>query len=57
LDSTANDEARWAEAQSILDRTPTESAERRMRRSRRLMVSIVVVVELVTMALAAVLMI
>lgn len=30
-----DDEARWAEAQSILDRTPTESAELRLRRSRR----------------------
>jgi hypothetical protein len=33
--STVDDEARWAEAQSILDRTPTDSAEQRLRRARR----------------------
>src|SRR5690349_2916998 len=33
--STADDEIRWAEAQSILDRTPTEFAAQRLRRSRR----------------------
>ena len=33
--SIADDEARWAEAESILDRTPTESAAERVRRSRR----------------------
>jgi hypothetical protein len=32
---TDTDEDRWAEAQSILDRTPTESAARRLRRSKR----------------------
>ncbi len=32
------DEARWAEAQSILDRAPTESAQQRLRRSRDLTV-------------------
>ncbi len=32
------DEVRWAEAQSILDRAPTESAEQRLRRSRYLTV-------------------
>jgi uncharacterized membrane protein len=32
---TASDEERWIEAQSILDRTPTESAEQRIRGARR----------------------
>jgi hypothetical protein len=32
---TDTDEDRWAEAQSILDRTPTESAAQRLRRSKR----------------------
>ena len=34
--TTGTDEARWAEAQSLLDRMPTESAEERLRRWRRL---------------------
>jgi hypothetical protein len=33
--SLTDDAARWAEAQSILDRTPTGSAEARLRRARR----------------------
>jgi len=33
--SIADDEARWAEAQSILDRAPTESAAIRHRRATR----------------------
>lgn len=32
---TDTDEDRWAEAQSLLDRTPTESAARRLRRAQR----------------------
>lgn len=32
---TAENEARWAEARSILDRSPTEPAEQHLRRSRR----------------------
>ncbi|SOE02333.1 hypothetical protein [Blastococcus haudaquaticus] len=32
---TTDDENRWSEAQSLLDRKPTEPAERRLRRSRR----------------------
>jgi hypothetical protein len=32
---STDDEARWAEAQSILDRAPTESAAERLRRARR----------------------
>jgi hypothetical protein len=36
------DEDRWAEAQSLLDRTPTESAEERLRRWRRLRLSFVI---------------
>ena len=35
MTSVTDDEARWSEAQSILDRTPTESAARRLRRSQR----------------------
>ncbi len=31
-----DDEARWAEAQSILDRHPTESADKRLHRAKRL---------------------
>ena len=33
--SSADVESRWAEAQSILDRAPTESATERLRRARR----------------------
>ena len=32
---SASDEERWVEAQSILDRTPTESAQQRLRRAQR----------------------
>jgi MFS family permease len=35
-------EDRWAEVQSLLDRTPTESAEERLRRWRRLRLSFVI---------------
>ena len=38
--ATDTDEDRWAEAQSILDRAPTESAEQRIRRTRRLALSL-----------------
>jgi hypothetical protein len=34
-DRATDDEARWAEAVSVLDRMPTESADRRLRRVRR----------------------
>jgi hypothetical protein len=34
MTSSADDEARWAEAQSILDRAPTRSAAERLRRAR-----------------------
>jgi hypothetical protein len=34
--TSGTDEARWAEAQSLLDRMPTESAQERLRRWRRL---------------------
>jgi hypothetical protein len=44
---SADDEVRWAEAQSILDRTPTESAEVRLRRSRRLRLGVIVGLALV----------
>jgi len=46
MTSTTDDEARWAEAQSLLDRLPTESAEERLRRWRRRMVLLVVAVGL-----------
>ena len=38
------DEDRWADAQSILDRTPTESAEQRIRRTRRRMLLLLIAV-------------
>ena len=50
---TDTEQARWAEAQSIVDRTPTESAEERIRRSRRLTVLLVLAVSAVTGAGAA----
>ena len=33
--ASASDEERWVEAQSILDRAPTDSAQQRLRRGRR----------------------
>jgi hypothetical protein len=50
--STTDDDARWAEAQSILDRTPTESAAQRLRRARRNRWFLVAGLVLVTGALA-----
>ena len=47
------DEDRWAEAQSLLDRTPTESAQQRIRRWRRLMVLLIAGIVLLGLALAA----
>ena len=44
------DEARWADAASLLDRAPTGSASRRLRRRRRLSVLLLVAVLLVTAA-------
>jgi hypothetical protein len=49
----ADDEARWAEARSILDRTPTESAGQRLRRGRRRTVFLVASILLVSTAVAA----
>ncbi len=48
-DPTSED-ARWAEARSLLDRAPTESAERRLRRWRRARALSVAVVLLVSTA-------
>jgi hypothetical protein len=50
--TTTEDENRWSEAQSILDRTPTESAEQRIARWRRLTMLLVVGFVLVSVALA-----
>ena len=55
-DRTADDEARWAEAQSLLDRRPTESAAQRLRRSRRnrwLLIAALVLVGLAAAVLLA----
>jgi protein-S-isoprenylcysteine O-methyltransferase Ste14 len=49
------DEARWGEALSILDRAPTESAEQRLKRWRRLQMLFVASVIVVTIAVAVVL--
>lgn len=46
--------ARWAEAQSVLDRAPTESAEQRLRRWRQLRLLVIVAVVLVSVAVAVV---
>lgn len=51
--SDAADEARWAEARSILDRTPTESADQRLRRGRRRTAFLVASILLVSTAVAA----
>lgn len=51
----ADDDARWAEAQAALERAPSESAEAWMRRSRRFQWLVIVAVLLVSIALAAVL--
>jgi len=48
------DEDRWAEAQSLLDGVPTESADRRLPRARRLTLLIVAAVVVVSAALALV---
>jgi hypothetical protein len=45
------DADRWAEARSLLDRTPTESAEERLRRWRRLRLSFVLGLAVVGLAL------
>lgn len=50
-----DDEARWADAQSLLDRAPTESASQRLRRWRRLRVLMLASVLLVSAALGLVL--
>ncbi|UOY03413.1 hypothetical protein [Blastococcus sp. PRF04-17] len=49
-----SDEARWAEAQSLLDRTPTESAEERLRRWRVLTLLFVLGVGLAALVLGLV---
>lgn len=49
-----DDEARWAQAQSLLDRVPDESAEQRTRRVRRLRWLLVVALLVGTTALALV---
>lgn len=46
--------ARWAEAQSILDRVPTESAEQRLRQWRQRRLLLVAAVILMTLAVAVV---
>jgi nitroreductase len=51
----ANDEARWADAQSLLDRAPTESADQRLRRWRRLRVLLLASVLLVSAAVGVML--
>ena len=50
----STDAARWAEAQSVLDRAPTESAEERLRRSRRFLLMIVAAIVLLSVAVAVV---
>jgi hypothetical protein len=45
--SDADDDARWAEAQALLDGLSTESGERRMRRNRRLRILLIVGLTLV----------
>ena len=50
--ASQDDEARWAQAQSLLDRVPDESAEQRMRHVRRLRWLLVVALLVVTTALA-----
>ncbi len=52
---SAEDDMRWVEAQSILDRAPTESAEQRLRRWRRLMVLFVTAMVLLATVAAVVL--
>jgi hypothetical protein len=53
--TSETDEDRWAEAQSLLDRTPTESAEQRVRRWRRLAILSVVAIAVLSLAVFAVL--
>jgi hypothetical protein len=48
--NSETDEDRWAEAQSLLDRTTTEPAEQRIRRWRRLMVLLIVGIVLLGLA-------
>lgn len=53
--STLDHEARWEEAQSILDEAPTESAAERLRRSRRNRWLLIVAFVLLGLALAVLL--
>jgi hypothetical protein len=46
----ASDDARWADAVSLLERTPTDSATQRLRHSRRMQVLLVVSVMLASAA-------
>jgi hypothetical protein len=50
-----NDEARWTDAQSLLDRAPTELASQRLRRWRRLRMLVLASVFLVSVAVGLVL--
>jgi hypothetical protein len=50
-----DDETRWAEAQSLLDRTPTESAEQRLRRWRQLRILFIATVLVLGAAVGVVL--
>ena len=52
--TTTDDDARWADALSLLERTPTESAAQRLRRARRLRWLFVASLLLVTLALGAI---
>lgn len=52
---STDDEARWAEAESLLARAPTESAEQRLRRWRRIRVLAGLAVALLGVALGLVL--
>ena len=51
--SPTDDEARWVEAQSILDRAPTEAAAQRLRQARRKRWLLVAGLVLLSLALAA----
>ena len=53
--SETSEEARWADAHSLLDRAPTESASQRLRRWRRLRVLLLASVLLVSAAVGLVL--
>jgi pilus assembly protein TadC len=53
--SEANEESRWADAQSLLDRAPTESAGQRLQRWRRLRVLLLASALLVSAAVGVVL--